>query len=162
MANTATLKHIFVCATIIVALTGCDWVKGQLGMPTSEDIAMMKSELEAKQAMQQQKLEEEARMKFVEDSLAKVAALNAAVEGYHVIIGSFRDYSNADALEKVVKELGYSPKKIMFKNGYMMVSAGGYSTLKEAVAQMEKIQELKVCPSDVWVYSARQDLHAEN
>ena len=164
MAYLPKLKNIFCTAAVVLALTGCDWVKGQLGMPTSEELAVMKEQLAAREAMEQQRLQQEARMKFVEDSLAQVEAARKEekIEGYHVIIGAFKDYSNADALEKFVKEMGYQPVKIMLKNGYMMVSVGGYGTVEEAVAQIRKIESLEVCPYDVWVYPAHKGLHVEN
>ena len=164
MVYLTKLKNILCCVAAVLALAGCDWVKGRLGMPTSEDIAIMKEQLEAKEAMEQQRLQQEARMKFVEDSLAQVEAAREErkIEGYHVIIGAFKDYSNAEALEKFVKGLGYEPVKIMLKNGYMMVSVGGYSTAGEAMAQIRKIESLEVCPYDVWVYPAHKGLHVEN
>ena len=132
-------------------------------MPTSKDIAMMKEQLAIKEAMEQQRLQEEARLKFIEDSLTKVAEeKEQKIEGYHVIIGAFKEYSNADALEKFVAELGYKPIKIMLKNGYMMVSVGGYATAADAVAQIRKIESLEVCPYDVWVYPAHKGLHVED
>ena len=147
-----------------MALAGCDWVKGSLGMPTSEEVAAMKEQLAAREALEQLRLQEEARMKFVEDSLAMAEAARKGqkIEGYHVIIGAFKDYSNADALEKFVKGMGYEPVKIMLKNGYMMVSVGGYGTVEEAVARIRKIESLEVCPYDVWVYPAHKGLHVEN
>jgi hypothetical protein len=99
MAYLHKLKNIFCCTAVVLAFTGCDWVKGQLGMPTSEELAIMKEQLACQEAMEQQRLQQQARMKFVEDSLAQVEAARkqAKIEGYHVIIGAFKDYSNADA-----------------------------------------------------------------
>ncbi len=163
MVFPAKLKYMVLAVAAILMLTGCDWIKGQLGMPTSKDIAMMKEQLAINEAKEQQRLQEEARLKFIEDSLAQVAAEKGQkIEGYHVIIGAFKDYSNADALEKFVAGLGYKPIKIMLKNGYMMVSLGGYNTVEEAVAQIRKIESLEVCPYDVWVYPAHKGLHVED
>ena len=163
MVFTAKLKYMALALVTVLMLTGCDWVKGQLGLPTSGEIAMMKQQLAAKEAMEQQRLQEEARLRFIEDSLAQVAAeqKSTKIEGYHVIIGAFKDYSNADALGKFVEGFGYHPIKIMLKNGYMMVSVGGYATVEEAVAQIRKIESLEVCPYDVWVYPAHKGLHIE-
>ena len=162
MVFPAKLKYMALAVVAAFMLTGCDWVKGQLGMPTSEDIAMMKEQLAINEAKEQQRLQEEARLKFIEDSLAQAQAQQVQkIEGYHVIIGAFKDYSNADALEKFVFGLGYKPIKIMLKNGYMMVSLGGYATVGEAVAQIRKIESLEVCPYDVWVYPAHKGLHIE-
>lgn len=151
----AKLKYAAVCALAALVLQGCDWVKGQMGMPTSGDIERMKVELLQKEEMER----EEARKKALQDSLRNALPEVEAVGGYHVIIGSFKEYGNADALAEQMEKLGYKPQKIELKIGYMMVSLGGHATLQEAVAQMEKVGELDLCPYDVWVYGASQGLH---
>ena len=122
----------------------------------------MKDEIAARE---QQRVLEQQREAFVQDSIAKAEALlqqGVAIEGYHVIIGSFKDYRNAEATMAFVKGLGYNPVQIELKNGYMMVSLGQMETFKEAVLLMKKIESNEESPYDVWVYSARQKLHKEN
>lgn len=155
----AKLGCVLVCASVLLVLQGCDWVKGQMGMPTSEDIAMMKEELQRKE---NERLEAE-RAKAVQDSLLLAAAqAQEAVEGYHVIVGCFRQYENADALVEKLKGMGCTPQKIELKIGYMMVSLGKHETLQGALSQMHKIWVRDDCPLDVWVYDARQNLHEQN
>lgn len=148
-----------ICAAIL--LQGCDWVKGQMGMPTSEDIARMKQEL---QLQEQLRMEEAAREQRMQDSLKRAAEIEAAtrLEGYYVVLGSFRDHRNAQALEKLVKEHGYQPRQILLKNGFMMVAVGGFPTYSLAFREMEEIGEKDFCPYDMWVYGASQGLHSEN
>ena len=119
MVFTAKLKYMALALVTVLMLTGCDWVKGQLGLPTSGEIAMMKQQLAAKEAMEQQRLQEEARLRFIEDSLAQVAAeqKSTKIEGYHVIIGAFKDYSNADALGKFVE--GIQDSLLQFNYAYI-------------------------------------------
>ena len=161
MAYLSKLKNILCCVAAVLALAGCDWVKGSLGMPTSEDIELMKEELQAKQ----QEILQQQRAAFVEDSLRKVqeqADVKPEIGGYHVIVGSFKDYRNAEALAEFVKKQGYNPVQIPLKNGYMMVSLGQMETLPEAVRMMNDIEQKEECPYDVWIYSARQNLHTQN
>ena len=153
-------RYIIIALCIMFVLQGCDMARGVLGMPTSEDIALMKEELQAKQ---QEILQQRAA--FVEDSLRKVqeqVQVKPQIGGYHVIIGSFRDYKNAEALYEFVKKQGYNPLQIPLKNGYMMVSLGQVETLPEAVRMMQSIEQKEECPYDGWVYSSRQKLHKEN
>lgn len=161
MRNMERFKYVAMALCILCVLQGCDMVRGVLGMPTSEDIALMKEEL---QARQQQEILQQQRAAFVEDSIkrAQEAEKKPEIGGYHVIIGSFKEYRNAEQLVEFVKKQGYSPVQIPLKNGYMMVSLGRLETLPEAVKLMQSIEDKEECPYDVWVYSARQNLHVQN
>lgn len=160
------MKYFFryrcVAALLFAAVVcqGCDWVKGQLGMPTSEDVARMKHELALEEVMRQEaarQAEQQAR-----DSIeAAEAAARVQLEGYFVVVGAFKDPANAEKMGKIVGEMGYEPQYIPLKNGYMMVSAGNYSTLRPAREQMEKMQDSDECPFDIWIYLASQGLHEE-
>ena len=144
----------------VVVLQGCDWIKGQLGMPTSEDIERMK--LEIQQQERERMAQEAAQAQRVKDSLAMVEAAavrKPAVDGYYVVLGSFKVHKNADALEALVKKHGFSAEKILMKNGYMMVAIGGFSNFSQAHKELEKVGELDFCPYDMWVYAASQGLH---
>ena len=159
--NMERFRYIIVALCIMFVLQGCDMFRGMLGMPTSEDIELMNEELQAKQ----QEILQQQRAAFVEDSLRKVqeqADVKPEIGGYHVIVGSFKDYRNAEALAEFVKKQGYNPVQIPLKNGYMMVSLGQMETLPEAVRMMNDIEQKEECPYDVWIYSARQNLHTQN
>ncbi|MBO5407144.1 MAG: SPOR domain-containing protein [Bacteroidales bacterium] len=156
-------KYRFIVALIIMALSlqGCDWVKGMVGMPTSEDIARMKLELQQQEEARQQEV---ARAQRIQDSLQMAAqqAQTNEVGGYYVVLGSFKDHRNAEALEKLVKSFGYEPEQILLKNGFMMVAVGGHSTYSGAYRTMEKIGDQDFCPYDMWIYGASQGLHSGN
>ena len=47
MRNMERFKYVAMALCILCVLQGCDMVRGALGMPTSEDIALMKEELQA-------------------------------------------------------------------------------------------------------------------
>ena len=157
-------RYIFVVLATAMLLQGCDMVRGGLGLPTSKDIEHMKQELLEKEQQELVKQQELERAAFVEDSIrqAQQEQQPVQVKGYHVIIGSFKDYNNARQLADFVASKGYSPIQIPLKNGYMMVSLGQMETLSAAVKLMEKIEQNEECPYDVWVYSSRQKLHKEN
>lgn len=157
--------YIFVLLAAVMLLQGCDMVRGGLGMPTSDDIEQMKQDLQEKEQQELQKLQELERAALAEDSIRKARAEQlsvAQVKGYHVIIGSFRDYRNAQKLADRVAKKGYSPLQIPLKNGYMMVSLGEKGSLSEAVQLMKDVLSNEEYPYDVWVYSAMQKLHKEN
>ena len=156
-----TVRYVVLMICSVLVLQGCDWVKGKMGMPTSEDIARMKLEL---QQLEELKAAEAARLQRVQDSLKvvemeKEKELNNKIDGFYVVLGSFKDYRNADALEALVGKHGYTPQAIMLKNGFKMVAVGGFATFSQARKEMEKIGEKDFCPYDMWVYSASQGLH---
>ena len=158
---TKRIGFILALLAVVFVMQSCDWVRGGLGMPTSEDLALMKDEIAAREL---QAALEQQREAYVQDSIAKVEVQveqSAKIEGYHVIIGSFRDHRNAESMEAFVKKQGYNPLQIELKNGFMMVSLGQMETLQDAVGLMTGILNKEECPYDVWVYSARQKLHKE-
>ncbi len=159
------LTYISVMLAAVILLQGCDMVRGGLGLPTSDDIEQMKRELLEKEQQELLKQQELERAAFVEDSIIQAQQAQqtvAPVRGYHVIIGSFKDFRNAQHLADFVATQGYSPLQIPLKNGYMMVSLGEKEHLYEAVQLMESISSKEECPYDVWVYSSKQNLHIEN
>ncbi len=155
--------------TIIIAImivTGCDWVRSQLGMATSEDIEALKNE--------QLRMEEQMR---IADSLeqaradsARVAADSAIVaeqqvrklvtdKRFHVIMGSFKDYSNSARMVKKLEQKGYSPVVFSFRNGFEAVSVCSFDKLSVAFNQMYKLLDDGFAPEDVWIYDVHQNLH---
>ena len=152
--------YLFLSIVFAISLQGCDWVKGQLGMPTSGDIARMKEEIRINE---EQKAAIARREQFVRDSLANAKAQQEeeTVTGYHVVVGCFKDYSNAEKFQQKLKGAGYEALQIPLKNGYMMVSLGELPKLGDAVAMMNKIAAMDGFPYDVWVYNASHKLHKE-
>lgn len=148
------LARIFsIIAVSALLLTGCDFVRGLLGKPTSKDIEALK-------------MEQAARDKAVQDSIKaakeeqeKVAQMLAdsqeAKAKYYVILGSFLEYANANSFADRLQKLGYEPVKIDFKNGFRAVGVCGTDNLDEAYASMRKFIEKDFTPYDEpWVYSS--------
>lgn len=156
-----TILLLFIVSAVF--LQGCDWIKGQMGMPTSKDIEQMKEEI---RLHEEQKAALAKREQAVRDSLARSQAeAKREITGYHVVAGCFKDFSNAERLEKKLKGKGYANAlQIPLKNGYMMVSLGSMEKLGEAIRLMEKISadpDIQFF-EEVWVYNASQKLHKEN
>ena len=159
MEYLAKCKYAVLCICAALFMQSCDWVKEKMGMPTSKDIEQMKTELQIKE---QQRLEEEARAQRIQDSIRNAEVVKVpALDGYYVVLGSFKDYRNADALEALVKKNGYPAKQVLLKNGFKMVVVGGYSRYGEASREMGIIGEMDFCPYDMWIYEASQGLHEE-
>lgn len=155
------IKVLFAAFALSFALQGCDCIKGQLGMPTSKDIARMKEEIKIKEEQQKAIMERE---RFVQDSLASAAKavepVKEEIKGFHVIVGCFKEYANAEVLEQSMKSKGYEKAlQIPLKNGYMMVSLGEIPTLSGAVAVMDEVTANESSLEGVWVYGATLGLH---
>ena len=159
MEHFVKYKYIVLCICAALFMQSCNWVKGKMGMPTSEDIEKMKIELQIKE---QERLQREVEAQRVQDSIKNAQMVKAPVlEGYYVVLGSFKDYRNAEALDALLKKNGYSSQQVMLKNGFKMVVTGNYSSFGAAVKEMERIGEMDFCPYDMWIYAASQQLHTE-
>ncbi|MBQ0053619.1 MAG: hypothetical protein KBS89_04070 [Bacteroidales bacterium] len=147
------LPAVLLCLCI---LCSCDGLKHMLGMKTSSEIEQMK----------QMDYEISQRQKMLQDSLAAVEAAERAVaenpgldKRYYVILGSFKEQSNVDLMVRDAKAFNFNPIVIPCSNGFTMVAASGHSTLPEACSARIKVEELDICPYDIWIYDTNQGLH---
>ncbi len=146
----------------IVILSGCDWVKGKLGMATSEDIERMKIEMEQKALRERRIADSIERLRLDSLRAAEEALQKRGLEKrFYVIMGSFKESANVGVMESEISKLGYKPVTIPLKNDFVMVALGGYDTLEEACAEVGKVEKDNLCPYDVWVYDVNQGLHEE-
>ena len=160
--NTKLARFFAASLAVAVIFSGCDWVKGKLGMATSEDIARMKLELEQKAAREQWIKDsiETARLdsiKMVQQ--AQDMPYSKLDKQYYVVLGSFKKDFNARNMVEALEKAGYSPVRIALKNGFDMVAAVGCNTNQEAWEEIKRIEENDLCPYDVWVYNIGQGLH---
>ena len=154
--------RIFIFAVAaMLALQSCDWVKRQLGMPTSADLEQKRVELLLK--AEQQRIADSLNALRL-DSIAKAESakmpyLQKLDNRFYLILGSFKKDFNADIMYNNLKKQGFAPVRISLKNGFDMVSAYATDSYGEALARMEKIIDNDLCPYDVWIYDATQNLH---
>lgn len=155
----------------VFSLTGCDFFRTLAGRPTSEDIEQMRVE---KLRIEEERLQAsllalQAERQAVQDSIEALkllrqqegTVLNPASLGglfatrleakYCVIIGAFKQRSNAERLHKTVSDKGYAPLLISIRNGLIAVGVFPVDSLKEAMQGVRKISEESFCPDDVWI-----------
>lgn len=165
-------KSLFLLMIVsMTMLTGCDFFRMLAGRPTSEEIESKKLEiLKAQEAIEQARLDSLVReQKMVQDSLAALDSLkqqggtilNPAKLGglfstklearYYVIVGAFRQRTNAEVLLEKAAALGYKPALILFRSGMIAVGLCPVNTLPEAVASLKKVKMESFCPSDAWI-----------
>ena len=160
------MKAFRLVSTLLVALmlvTGCDFFRSLVGMPTSEDLEKMKQEA-VEQARKQRELDSVNRVRALEQEKARAAAqenlLDESAGRYHVILGSFKVEDNAEKMYALLEKNGYKPRVIKFNNGFEVVSVAAYDNYRDALRAMNDIMEYQFCPEDVWIYDIRQNMHA--
>lgn len=155
----------------LFSLAGCDMFRRLAGRPTAEEVEQMRIE--------QLKLEE-ARHRFKVDSLKKVekaladsiavldsikqmhgTILNPSEIGglfttkldyrYYIVVGAFKSRVNAEELLSEVKEYGYAPILINFRNGFNAIGISPTDDILGAFHSLKKVREEKFCPEDVWI-----------
>lgn len=160
-----TLRTIIIAAALALSLSGCDFFRSLVGKPTSAELEQMKIEIQKKAE----------REKFVADSIKaareaeemaaraeeEIPAVSEDDPRFHVIIGCFREQENAVNLREALIKQGYEPKRIVFKNGYDVVSIIRDDNYWKAQTAMELFMESPYCPDDVWIYDMNENLHVK-
>lgn len=174
-------KSFLLLSGAMIMLTGCDFFRMLAGRPTSEDIENKRVEIiKAKEAAQKARQDSIARVelevrKAVQDSidactfiaenkitLYTVARLggiqhdglsgSATGSRYRVVLGSFREKSNADKLAASIYAAGdYQPHLISLRNGMIAVAACPSDKIQNVVSGFKSLKMHKECPSDAWI-----------
>ncbi len=163
---------LFLMPIMLVSLTGCDFVRAIAGRPTEKDLDKMRIEIvEAEKAALQARMDslKLAEEKAVADSLAFQARLDSlgvvfsgperlrGVSGpgleyrYYIIVGVFRESSNARRIFNQASEKGYAPVLINSRSGMMAVGLAPADNRKAIVGTYEKLRNEAFCPKDAWI-----------
>ena len=166
---------------LLLMLSGCDFLRGLAGRPTSEDIARKRDSLETVQrlraeeaarllAAEQRRADSlAARERYVRDSLSAEQELRdrhvmrltpAQLKGlyhmsldrkYYVITGSYRERANALKKQRSLSDAGYESEIISFYNGFHAIGAGATDHVAEALSLLKELLGKKLCPTDAWI-----------
>ncbi len=149
----------------IFSVTGCDWIRGELGMPTSADMDAYRS---SKYVSRVDTSVIPVTDSTLTDTLSKqptsvVSAVDsgktAVVKRYYIVAGSFKDSSNVLKMEDILRKNGYIPLSLAMKNGFTMVTAGAFDTEAEAAREMRFLLEKDFSSGDLWIYDANTKKH---
>ena len=177
------LKSVIVFLAAVFLFSGCDWLRSTVGMPTSQDLGRMETELRMKRTADSldalvndtihksdsivktdsvpkplNKPSTTVVQKKAEVIAPKVAPSQITAR-YYVIVGSFKDDANAAKMDSYLSKNGYKPIRLEFKNGYKVVASGAFSDANEAYTATRKLLQLEFSPEDIWVYDINQKLH---
>lgn len=183
------VKSVIVFLAAIFIFSGCDWLRSTVGMPTSQDLGRMETELRMRRATDSLNAlmndtihksdsifradsagRTDSLLKpaytpstTIEQKKAEVIAPKVAqsqiTSRYYVIVGSFKDDTNAAKMDSYLLQNGYKPIRLEFRNGYKVVSSGAFSDANDAYLASRKLLELEFSPEGVWVYDVNQKLH---
>lgn len=167
---------ILMLALVMVATSGCDFVRRIAGRPTAAQV---------EQIHQKQMQEEEARHQARLDSMEKVrqamadslAALEAHLidslsqargtivnpsklgglfttkleAKYSIIVGAFRNRAYAERKLAACNDAGYKASIISFRNGLQAVAVCPSNSLDETVKTLKQLRGKGICPPDGWI-----------
>ncbi|MFA5325738.1 MAG: SPOR domain-containing protein [Bacteroidales bacterium] len=166
-----TTRFLVVLLVTMMIISGCDFFRSLLGKPTSEDLELIAYQKEVAAKAKADSINN------INDNIIKVDTLIAdnekVVESksivkqpssdfnyrYYVIVGSFKNYANAERFSKILLKKNYDVKNFKFKNGYNMVSILGSVDYHEANKKLNEMLESEICSDDIWIYDTAQQLH---
>lgn len=167
------------CAALLLAVTGCDFLRTVAGRPTSDEIAVKREAIALREAQEQAAL---ARERAVRDSLAAVErhrADSAAAEvffreekvsrihsgslpgvrqegepfRYCVVLAGFTQPENAAHFSDRLKAAGYEPVVMKYTRGRStVVGVGATDDFGAVRVTYEKVRQEPFCPGDAWIF----------
>ena len=168
-ANSSTMKTNVVLAIVSVLLvcSSCDMFRKIAGRPTSDEIEARRSEAVKKDAMiealkQRQQADSLAivdsirRMETDVLSLSEIGDLYTTTldHRYYIIVGSFRNGANAEAMLKTASDAGYVPVRIQF-GAYTAIGVSPADNIEDAFLSLKSVKRESFSPSDVWILMNR-------
>lgn len=163
----------FLTVLLLAALLctgGCDVFRKLAGRPASTEIEAARTAIEAEKAARRaDSLKNASLMEAKADSVSavrlldslRVNVINSSVMGgvisagdvpeYHIVVGSFRNMKNADALLEKVKASGYSASILRLGNGYSAVSACSSASIGDIADAYVRISGESFCPREAWI-----------
>ncbi len=143
-------KLLILILVLAFVMPGCKYFKGNKGNEVDTTAAWQAKQDSIKNA----EAVAAAKLQAQQDSLRRVQEY-MAMNKFHVIIGSFKVPTNADNWQKEVANMGFNNAKIVESpNGFRMVSIASFDTYSKAFREINKINEGKEEPIELWVYEA--------
>ena len=170
-------QYFYICALALVmmSVTGCDFLRKVAGRPTSDEIEAKRVEIQIRREQARRDsiayADSVAAVKRAQkDSLEAYAFISGngvmtfsparlgGVSGpalqhrYYVVVGSFRQTSNAEYMMKNMSEVdGSCPELIHFRNGMIAVAAFPSDKLHNVVEGYKHLKTHPACPADAWI-----------
>ena len=169
-------KTLILAIATLTLVTSCDFVRTLAGRPTSAQLEQIRlRKMAAEEARHQAVLDSmaqaekamaealAAREQELLDSLtqAKGTVLNPSKLGglfttkleskYCIVVGAFRNRSNAERKLTQCNEAGYTATIVSFRNGLLAVAVCPSDNLEETLKTLKQLRGTEVCPQDGWI-----------
>ena len=168
-------SFVLVLAVSAILITGCDFVRKIAGRPTSKDVEAIRVErvrqeearhqarLDSIRKVQQQLADSLAMEQYLLDSLSqsKGTVMTPSSLGgigvsnleykYYIVVGAFRDPTNALRKKTQCDDAGYTAKIINFRNGLNAVAVCPSNSIAETIKNFKAIKGKNFCPTDGWI-----------
>ncbi len=163
---------LLLMSIMLVSLSGCDFLRAVAGRPSSKDIEAKRiAIIKAEEVALQHRIDSirMAQEKVVADSLAALdtlKSLGVVINGpsrvggisgteldfrYYIIVGAFRESSNARKLFDLASENAYNPVLISCRSGMAVVGLAPSNRIASVWESYEKLLEEPFCPKEAWV-----------
>lgn len=162
---------LFLSVLSLLSLSGCDMFRRLAGRPTAKELEQLKVEaLKRQEAVHMARIDSLKKVeKTLSDSIAVLDSirqlhgtiLNPSEIGglfttkldfmYYIVVGSFKDRTNAESLLLDAKDEGYQPVLISFRNGFNAVGIAPANDLFHIFQSLKQVRTEKFCPDDVWI-----------
>ncbi|MCR4844570.1 MAG: SPOR domain-containing protein [Bacteroidales bacterium] len=169
-------KTLILALCALTLVSSCDFVRTLAGRPTSAQLEQIRlQKIQAEEARHQAVLDSmaqaekalaealAAREQELLDSLtqAKGTVLNPSRLGglyttkldtkYCIVVGAFRNRSNAERKLAQCNEAGYTATIVSFRNGLLAVSVCPSDNLEQTLKTLKQLRGTDVCPQDGWI-----------
>lgn len=138
------LRRIAIAGSLLLALCAIPEKNNHITMATSSVLPAL-TEIQPKQVNN----ETITSIHSVEVAPATLRAKKAAIKTilnngaeqkcFHIIVGSFKQQSNAKNFKIALSKAGHEPRLFPLKNGYYRVSIDSYANQQEAISALKKI-----------------------
>lgn len=166
---------VLVLAISAVIISGCDFLRSVAGRPTSKQVeairvqrameeeARHQARLDSMRRVQQQIADSLAMEQYLLDSLSqsKGAVMTPASLGgigvsnlqytYYIVVGAFRDPTNALRKKTQCDDAGFTAKIINFRNGLNAVAVCPSNSIAETIKNLKLVKGQSFCPQDGWI-----------
>lgn len=142
---------LIILTSVSLLLSGCDFVRSRLGMPTADELEAKKAAILREEAARKAEADSAAKaLKMAQDSASVKKADPDRIYGYYVVVGVFEEKKNAERISRQISDVAATPI-IRAWGGMTMVAAGGADTLPEATEILEKVRP---AVPDAWIYKS--------
>ncbi len=144
-----------VLISVVMTVSGCDFLRGIAGRPTSQEIAVKAEAI---------RLEEEARRQMADTASAPEPQTVSTVDThpadqgkdglrrFYIVMASFSSEENAEKYAVTMTSRGYTPQLFNFKSGFAAVGICGTDSETEIKESLQKVKRQDFCPEGVWIF----------